>query len=86
MRGFLSFDEYFNADRVRYYASLQMGLPVNFYDGRHDPDHTPWLGHPGCRLAQAARALHQRAARLPIRAWRRPRRPGRGCPGASSRC
>jgi len=64
MRGFLSFDEYFNADRVRYYASLQMGLPVNFYDGRHDPDHTPWLEYFVGTLAQAARALHQRAARL----------------------
>lgn len=64
MRGFLSFDEYFNADRVRYYASLQMGLPVNFYDGRHDPDHTPWLEYFVGTLAQAARALHHRAARL----------------------
>jgi Fic family protein len=64
IRGFLSFDEYFNADRARYYASLQMGLPVNFYDGRHDPDHTPWLEYFVGTLAQAARALHERAARL----------------------
>ena len=41
MRGFFSFDEYFNADRDRYYRNLQMGLPVNFYEGRHDPDLLP---------------------------------------------
>jgi Fic family protein len=64
MRGFLSFDEYFSADRARYYASLQMGLPVNFYDGRHNPDHTPWLEYFVGTLAQAAQALHERAAGL----------------------
>jgi hypothetical protein len=47
MRGFLSFDEYFNADRTR-----------------HDPDHTPWLEYFVGTLGQAARALHERAARL----------------------
>lgn len=62
MRGFLSFDEYFSADRARYYASLQMGLPVNFYEGRNDPDHTHWLEYFVGTLAQAARALHERAA------------------------
>lgn len=64
MRGFLSFDEYFSADRARYYATLQMGLPVNFYEGRHDPDHTPWLEYFAGILAQAAVSLHQRAAGL----------------------
>jgi Fic family protein len=64
MRGFLSFDEYFSADRARYYASLQMGLPVNFYEGRHDPDHTPWLEYFVGTLGQAAHALHRRAAGL----------------------
>lgn len=64
MRGFLSFDEYFSADRARYYATLQMGLPVNFYEGRHDPDHTPWLEYFAGILAKAADSLHQRAANL----------------------
>ena len=64
MRGFLSFDEYFSADRGRYYATLQMGLPVNFYEGRHDPDHTPWLEYFAGILSQAAASLHQRAAGL----------------------
>jgi cell filamentation protein, protein adenylyltransferase len=64
MRGFLSFDEYFSADRARYYTGLQMGLSVNFYEGRHDPDHTPWLEYFVGTLGQAARALHERAAGL----------------------
>jgi len=64
MRGFLSFDEYFSADRGRYYATLQMGLPVNFYEGRHDPDLTPWLEYFAGILSQAAASLHQRAAGL----------------------
>jgi len=64
MRGFLSFDEHFSADRARYYARLQMGLPVNFYEGRHDPDHTPWLEYFTGILAQAAASLHLRAADL----------------------
>lgn len=64
MRGFLSFDEHFSADRARYYESLQMGHPVNFYEGRHDPDHTPWLIYFVGTLARAATALHDRAALL----------------------
>ncbi|HEY9791856.1 MAG TPA: Fic family protein [Candidatus Obscuribacterales bacterium] len=61
MRGFLSFDEYFNADRQRYYSSLQMGLPVNYYQGRNDPDHTPWLQYFLDTVATAASRLHERA-------------------------
>lgn len=61
MRGFFSFDEYFNADRDRYYHALQMGLPVNFYEGRHDPDYSPWLDYFVEILASAARDLQERA-------------------------
>jgi Fic family protein len=64
MRGFFSFDEYFNADRDRYYRSLQMGLPINFYEGRHDPDYSPWLEYFVEILASAARDLKDRAASL----------------------
>lgn len=64
MRGFLSFEEYFNADRDRYYQNLQMGLPVNFYEGRHDPDHTPWLNYFVETLARAARDLQNKATHL----------------------
>ncbi len=64
MRGFFSFDEYFNADRDRYYRSLQMGLPVNFYEGRHDPDHTPWLLYFVETMARAADELQAQAKSL----------------------
>lgn len=64
MRGFFSFDEYFNADRDRYYQNLQMGLPVNFYDGRHDPDHTPWLLYFVETMARAADELQAKAKSL----------------------
>ncbi|MDY6803749.1 MAG: Fic family protein [Cyanobacteriota bacterium] len=64
MRGFFSFDEYFNADRDRYYQNLQMGLPINFYDGRHDPDHTPWLLYFVETMARAADELQAKAKSL----------------------
>ncbi|MBW4509714.1 MAG: Fic family protein [Scytonematopsis contorta HA4267-MV1] len=64
MRGFFSFDEYFNADRERYYNSLQMGLPINFYDGRHDPDHTSWLLYFTQTMANAAEELQAKATSL----------------------
>jgi Fic family protein len=64
MRGFFSFDEYFNAERDRYYNSLQMGLPINFYDGRHDPDHTSWLLYFTQTMARAAEELQAKATSL----------------------
>lgn len=64
LRGFFSFDEYFNADRDRYYQNLQMGLPVNFYEGRHDPDQTPWLLYFVETMARAADELQAKATSL----------------------
>ena len=65
MRGFLSFDEYFNADRARYYASLQMGLPVvTSTTAATTPTIRPWIEYFVGTLAQAARALRACAARL----------------------
>ncbi len=64
MRGFFSFEEYFNADRELYYQNLQMGLPVNFYEGRHDPDHTLWILYFVETMARAAIELQQKAISL----------------------
>jgi len=64
MRGFLSFDEYFEQNRDRYCSSLQMGLPMNFYEGRNNPDHTTWLEYFGETLALAATDLQQRATAM----------------------
>lgn len=64
MRGFLSLEEHYTADLQAYYHSLQMGLPVNFYDGRHDPDHTPWLEYFLETMADAADNLRRQAVDL----------------------
>jgi len=61
MRGFLSLEEFYAIDRPRYYRSLQMGLPVNFYEGRHDPDHTEWLEYFLSSMAEAADLLRTTA-------------------------
>ncbi len=66
-RGFLSFEEWFAADRESYYAALQLGCPVDFYEGQHDPDHTPWLSYFSQVMRQAAVALSTRAERLQAR-------------------
>jgi Fic family protein len=64
MKGFLSFDEHFNRHRAAYYAAIQMGLPVNYYDGRNDPDHTQWLEYFLGVVAGAAEALVENAAQM----------------------
>ncbi|WP_027089419.1 Fic family protein [Thomasclavelia saccharogumia] len=38
-KGFNSFEEYYMSDLDGYYSSLQMGLPVLYYDGRENPPH-----------------------------------------------
>lgn len=66
MRGFLSFEEYFNADRNEYYESLQMGLPVNFYDGRYDCDLTHWLEYFANTIAKASEALRLASLKMQV--------------------
>jgi len=64
MRGFLSLEEHYTADLGAYYRHLQMGLPVDFYDGRHDPDHGQWLGFFLDTMGRAAEALREQAVAL----------------------
>ncbi|MDP2832860.1 MAG: Fic family protein [Pseudomonadota bacterium] len=64
MRGFLSLEEHYTADLGAYYDNLQMGLPVNYYEGRHDPDHSQWLGYFLATMAQASEALRRQAIAL----------------------
>ncbi|MEW5787234.1 MAG: Fic family protein [Pseudomonadota bacterium] len=64
MRGFLSLEEHYTADLGAYYDNLQMGLPVNFYDGRHDPDYSQWLGYFLATMAQASESLRRQAIAL----------------------
>ena len=64
MRGFLSLEEHYTADLRAYYDNLRMDLPVNFYDGRHDPDHTQWLSYFLATMARAAESLHRQAIEM----------------------
>lgn len=64
MRGFLSMEEEYYKDLQRYYSSLQMGLPMSYYQGRHNPDLTPWLSYFMETMAVAARSVKQRALEL----------------------
>lgn len=64
MRGFFSFEEFFEADRAKYYSSLQMGLPMDFYDGRCDADLTQWIEYFVETMARAADELRVRARQL----------------------
>lgn len=63
-RGFLSFEEWFAADREGYYAALQLGCPVDFYAGRHDPDHSFWLNFFSHVIRQSTNDLAVRAQAL----------------------
>ncbi len=64
MRGFLSLEEYYTANITAYYDSLQMGLPVNYYEGRNNPDHTRWLEYFLSTMASAADELRRQAVSL----------------------
>ncbi len=61
MRGFLSLEEHYTTRLADYYAGLQMGLPVDYYSGRSNPDHTAWLEFFCGTMADAADALRRRA-------------------------
>lgn len=64
MRGFLSMEEYYTRNIERYYAMLQMGHPANYYQGRHNPDLTPWIEYFCELLAEAASAVRIQAESL----------------------
>lgn len=50
--------------RGDYYDNLQMGLPANYYDDRHDPDHTKWVEYFTSTLAEASNQIRTEAERL----------------------
>jgi Fic family protein len=64
MRGFLSVGEEYFRDLPRYYDSLQMGHPMDYYEGRNDPDLTPWLSYFVETMATAAGRVRDRALKL----------------------
>ena len=64
MRGFLSVEEEYFRDLQRYYDGLQMGLPTDYYQGRNDPDLTPWLAYFLETMSVAAGRVRDRALDL----------------------
>lgn len=64
MRGFFSFEEFFDANRMKYYQSLQMGLHFDFYEGRDDADLTEWIEYFVETMATAADRLREQAVEL----------------------
>lgn len=43
LNGYFTVEEYYARDLQKYYDSLQMGLPVLYYEGRNNSNLTPWL-------------------------------------------
>jgi Fic family protein len=43
LSGYFTVEEYYVKNIQLYYGSLQMGLPVEYYNGRNDADLTPWI-------------------------------------------
>lgn len=43
LNGYFSVEKYYARDLQRYYDGLQMGLDILYYNGRNDPDLTPWI-------------------------------------------
>ena len=64
MRGFLSMEEEYFGGLQRYYESLQMGLPMSYYEGRNNPDLTPWLAYFLETMSAAASRVRDRALSL----------------------
>jgi Fic family protein len=57
-------EEEYYTDLQRYYDSLQMGLPMDYYQGRNDPDLTPWLTYFLGTMTAAAERVRDRALQL----------------------
>ena len=43
LNGFFSVEKYYAKNLQLYYDSLQMGLPISYYEGRNNPNLTPWI-------------------------------------------
>lgn len=68
-KGLLNVEESYVADLAGYYDSLQMGLPMLYYqrdehgNSREDPDLTPWIDYFCRRLALAAKQMRSQIER-----------------------
>lgn len=67
LKGFNSMEEFYVDDLQGYYANLQMGLPVLYYEGRANPqDLAPWIDYfvsimerAFCKVADIARSRYE---------------------------
>jgi len=64
MRGFLSMEEHYFQDLDRYYASLAMDLPEDYYERDENYDITPWVEYFVETMATAAEAVRHNALQL----------------------
>ncbi|MEG6616632.1 Fic family protein [Peptococcaceae bacterium 1198_IL3148] len=64
LKGYFTVEEYYANDLQRYYSSLQMGLPVTYYDGRNNPNLNPWITFFLNTMAQAFKDIANSAMRL----------------------
>lgn len=64
LRGFYSLEEYYAYDLQGYYENLQMGLPVDYYQGRNNPDLTPWIEYFVRGMAQVFGQVREEAVQL----------------------
>ncbi|WP_273485320.1 Fic family protein [Desulforamulus ruminis] len=64
LNGYFTVEENYAKDLQTYYNSLQMGLPVSYYEGRNTPNLTPWITFFLTTMAEAFEDIAQSAIRL----------------------
>lgn len=64
LNGYFTVEEYYTRDLQKYHDSLQMGLPVSYYEGRNNPNLTPWITFFLSTMAEAFEDIAQSCVRL----------------------
>lgn len=64
LRGYFTVEEYYAKNLQYYYDCLQMGLPTNYYEGRNNPNLTPWVTFFISTMNMAFKNIAESAARL----------------------
>ena len=64
LNGYFTVEENYAKDLQTYYNSLQMGLPVSYYEGRNNSNLTPWVTFFLSTMADSFEDIAQSAVRL----------------------
>ncbi|WP_066636320.1 Fic family protein [Desulfolucanica intricata] len=64
LNGYFTVEEYYANNLQLYYDSLQMGLPVEYYNGRNDPLLNPWITFFLTTMADAFKDIADSTIRL----------------------